>query len=278
MQRQFLRLFQPQQKVQDAAVAQEHLGRLDQPLAQVLEPGRQYPDHVGAGQQVPVVIHRRGAHVHRARQLRGVPGLSMVVRQHPPEAPQRVRRHLRPQPRNVALQEGARERLHPARPGRGRRRQPGARKPAAHPEPVLVLRAHFGQREAANVDEEDAARQGFGNALDQIPGSAAEQQEHGVPVPGVADRAQHLEQRRQPLYLVDDYQPLGAAQQPFGSGRQRLPHGSHFQVVERHRPGPGGRRLLGEGGLAHLPRPQQRHRRRLGETAGGGREQCRPRY
>ena len=273
VRRQVLHLFQAQQEVQDAAVAQADLGRLDEALAQVLEPGRQHPDHEGARQQVPVVVHRGDAHVHRARQLRGVPGLPVVVRQHPPEAAQRLGRDLRAQPRDVPLQEGARERLHPSRPGRGRAREVRSWKAAAHPEPVLAPRPGLGEREAAHVHEEDAPRQRLGHAPDQIPGGAAQQQEDRVPVPVVTDRAQDLEQPRHPLHLVDDHQALAPAEQPLGGLGQRRPGRGHLQVEDRGRPRPRGRHLPGQGRLAHLPGAQQGDHRGFGQRLGDRRQQ-----
>ena len=273
VRRQVLHLFQPQQEVQDAAVAQVDLGRLDEALAQVLEPGRQHPDHERPRQQIAVVVHRGDAHVHRAPQFRGVPGLPVVVRQHPPEAAQRLGRDLRAQPRNVPLQEGARERLHPSPPGRGRAREIRPWKAAAHPEPVLAPRPGLGERESAHVHEEDAPRQRLGHAPDQIPGGAAQQQEDRVPVPVVADRAQHLEQPRHPLHLVDDHQALAPAEQPLGGPGERRPGGGHLQVEDRGRPRPRGRHLSGQGRLAHLPGAQQGHHRGFGEPFGDRRQQ-----
>ena len=43
-----------QERVQEAAVADEHLGRLDLPLAEILEPRRQLPKHEDAGQEIEI--------------------------------------------------------------------------------------------------------------------------------------------------------------------------------------------------------------------------------
>ena len=87
-----IRVFKAQQEVQDAAVAQEHPRRLDEPLSQILEPGGQHPDHEGTGEKVAVVVHRGGAHVHGPRQFAGVPELAVPVGEHPPEAAEGIRR------------------------------------------------------------------------------------------------------------------------------------------------------------------------------------------
>ena len=50
MHRQLPHLFQPQQEMQDSAVAQVDLGRFDDALAKILPPGREHPNHEGARQ------------------------------------------------------------------------------------------------------------------------------------------------------------------------------------------------------------------------------------
>ena len=196
MERQLLRLLDPQQEVQDAGVAQEHPRRFDEPFAEVFEPGRQHPDHERAGEQVAVVVHRAGAHVHGARQFGGVPELAVPVGEHAPEPAEGLRGDLRAQTRNVPLEEGPGERLHPARPGRVGRCEPGARESAAHPQTVLMLRSDLGEREAGDIDELDAPGQGLGNPADHVPRRAAEQQEHRLSIRVVANRAQRFEQAR----------------------------------------------------------------------------------
>ena len=235
VERQVAPVFEPQQEMQNAAVAQKDLGRFDDPLAQILEPRRQHSDHERPCQQVAVVVHRGDADVHRTGQFRGVPRLPVVMRQHPPEAAQRRGRHPRAQPRHVPFQKRARERSHPARPGRGRPRQIRPRKPAPHPQPVLLLRPHLGERKAADVHEQNPSRQRFGYPLDQVPGRAPQQEEDGLPVGGVTDRTQHLEQARHALHLVEHDQAFALAQHAFGRCGQRLPCSGHFQVEDHGR-------------------------------------------
>ena len=252
--------------VEAAGVAEVHLGRLDDAFADVLEPRRQHPDHEGAGQEVAVVVHGVDADAHRAGERRGVPGPRVDVGEHRPEAAERLGRHPGAESRNVALQERARERLHPQGAGLVRLGQVGQRESAAHPEPVLVLGSHLVEREAAHVDERDAPGQGLGHAPDQVPGGAAQKQEDGLPLRVVADRAENLEELRDALHLVDHDQPLAASKEPLRSRAERLANGGHFQVVDRGGPRPRRHDLLGERRLADLPGAQEGGDRRPGES------------
>ena len=125
------------------------------------------------------------------------------------------------------------KRLHPTGPFRRRPGQPGSRKAAAHPETVLVLPAHLGKREAAHVHENNSSRQSLRNPLDQVPGSAAQQQKDRFPIPVVADRAQDLEQAWHALHLVENHQTLALAEQSLGSSRQCFPHGGDLEIQDR---------------------------------------------
>lgn len=162
----------------------------------------------------------------------------MDVRQHPPEAAESLGRHSRSWSRNAPLEEGPRERPHPSLPGSRRRREMGARKSSAHPEPVLVPGRDLGEREAAHVHEEDPARERFRNPLDQVPRRAAQQQEDRLPAGRVADRPQRLEQPRQPSRLVDDHEALAPAQYPLRRARRRLTGRGDLQIEHRRRASP----------------------------------------
>ena len=217
--------------------------------------------------KIPVVVHGGCAHVHRPPQFGCVPDLSVKMRQHPPEASQGFGRYFRAQSRDVPLQKGARKRLHPTGPFRGRARQPGPWKAAAHPETVLVLPAHLGQREAAHVHENNSPRQSLRYPLDQVPGSTAQKQKDRFPVSVVADRAQDIEQAWHALHLVENDHTFALAKQSLGSHRQGFPHGGDLEIQDRRRSRPLGRYLLGQSLLADLPGAQQSHYRHLGKSA-----------
>jgi hypothetical protein len=63
-----------QKRVPEAAVADEHFGRLDLPFAEVLEPRRQLPEHEHAGQEIEVTANCGLADRQRAGQLGADPG------------------------------------------------------------------------------------------------------------------------------------------------------------------------------------------------------------
>ena len=147
------------------------------------------------------------------------------------------------------------------------------RKAAAHPETVLVLPAHLGQREAAHVHENNSPRQSLRNPLDQVPGSAAQQQKDRFPVPVVTDRAQNLEQAWHALHLVENDQTLALAEQSLGSCGQCFPHGGDLEIQDRRWSRPIRRYLLGQSRLADLSGAQQSHHRYLGKSADNSGEQ-----
>src|SRR5579864_6710289 len=94
--------------------------------------------------------------------LRSVPGLRVVMREHAPHPPQHHRWHFDAVLADVALEEGADEVLLPGAavlvgPG-----QKGPRKPSAPPKPPRGVRANLGEIESAGLDESDPAGQRFG--------------------------------------------------------------------------------------------------------------------
>ena len=264
---------QPEQEVEDAAVAQIDLGGLDLPLTHVLEPRREHPGHESSGQQVSIAVCGLCAHVHRTRQGCGVPSLAVDVRQHPPETAQRLGRHLRAEAGHVALQERAREGPHPPRPGGVRSRQVRTRETAAHPEPVQVVATHLVERESAHVHERYPPGQRLRDAPHQVPRGAPGQQKHRPPGRIVAYRAQHFEERGHSLDFVHDHEPFASTKDSLGRRGQGAAVGGRLQVEDRGRVRPRRRDLPGQRRLAGLAGTQQRRHGDLGETPGGGRTQ-----
>ena len=71
-----------EQRMQQPRIADEYLGCLHLTLAQILVPGLQLPDDERIGQLVEVAANGRIIYSERSTQLRGVPELRMVVREH----------------------------------------------------------------------------------------------------------------------------------------------------------------------------------------------------
>ena len=174
------------------------------------------------------------------------------MRQHPPEAAQRCGRHLRAQPRHIPLQERARERPHPACPGRGRPGQIRPRKPAAHPQPILLRRPYLGKRKAAHVHEENAPCQRFGNPIDQAPGRATEQEKDILC--GCGRRRSGIAPRRAPPSLRIRAARVRASRVA-GTSRSQTVDGPWHTAAT----------YFVQCRLPDLPRPQQDHSRRFGK-------------
>src|SRR2546422_2136873 len=68
-----------EQGVEQAAISEVDLRGLDLPLADVLVPGGELPDHVGSGQQVEVALHGGVRNTERSREFGSIPNLPMVV-------------------------------------------------------------------------------------------------------------------------------------------------------------------------------------------------------
>ena len=124
---------QAEQVVEHPAVPQVDLGRFNDALRDVLGPRGQQPNHERADQQIPVAVRRGRPDVERARDFRGVPPLPVEMGHHPPATADGLGRYARRDPRDVALNEGLRERVHPIQPVGRRVRQERTRKPASQP-------------------------------------------------------------------------------------------------------------------------------------------------
>ena len=263
MTRQILLPHRIEQGVQQSRIADVDLGRLDLTLLQILEPRGQRPDHERPGENVEIPARRPLARTERPRQLRPVPDLSMVVRDHRPEAAQRFRRDRDAELRNVALEERADETLAPERRGLDVPGEVGAGKSAAQPERPPRVGGHLPQIESGEVNASDAARQRFRHALDEGRRGAAEQQEPRAVVRPIDEHADGLEEGREPLHLVDDHQPRQATERLLRHG-QPPAIDRRFQIEVR----PArcvGRDGSGQGRLATLARSGQGHDRMNGE-------------
>lgn len=86
-----------------------HLGRLHLPLAHALVPRLELSERQGRRERVQVMPDRRARDAERAGQFRTVPNLPVIVRDHRPEAAQRVETNADAELGQVALQEGSNE-------------------------------------------------------------------------------------------------------------------------------------------------------------------------
>src|SRR5882724_4330243 len=93
------------ERMKEPRIPDIHLGSLDQALAQVFVPRRQLPNHEGAGQNIKVMLRSRMRRPQGRGYFRCVPGLSVVVGEHPPESSQRSRRNTDSPLGDIALEE-----------------------------------------------------------------------------------------------------------------------------------------------------------------------------
>ena len=103
-----------QECMEKAAVAHIHLRRLILPLRDILEPWRKLPHQVRPCKHVEIVPHGAFVHAQRPSYLRAIPDLTVVMRKHHPEAPERLGGDPDTKLGHVALQEGSHKGLAPA--------------------------------------------------------------------------------------------------------------------------------------------------------------------
>ena len=218
MPRQAFRPGSFQQTVQQPAVPQVDLRRADLPFLQVLEPGREYANQVGPGEDVEIAAGRAFARTERPRELRGVPDLAVPVRDHHPEPPERLGRDANAQLGEIALQEGADEVVEPVGCVLVVGGEEGAREAAPQPEVAPTRRPDFFQVEAGERDQPDPAGQRLGHAAYERRRRAPGQEEPRAVVRPVRQDAQDFEQTRQALDLVHDDEAAQGAERLFRGG------------------------------------------------------------
>ena len=157
--------------MQNAGVAQVDLRRLHLSLPDVGEVRTQHPHHVGRFERLEVAPRHVVGHAERARELRGVPRLSVVVREHRPEPLERRRGNRDPELRDIALQEGPYEVRSPPIAVRVRARQERPRKPPSQPEPIELVHADLVDREARRVRGRRCDRRGSPSLGGGVPGT-----------------------------------------------------------------------------------------------------------
>ena len=95
---------QPEERVQNTPVADVDPGCLHLTLPDVLVPALQLPDHGGLGEDVQVSLDGRVGDAERPRELRCVPRLAVVVREHRPEPAHRRGQQTKPKSGDLAFE------------------------------------------------------------------------------------------------------------------------------------------------------------------------------
>src|SRR2546426_5206839 len=140
-----------EQGVEQAAISEVDLRGFDLPLADVLVPGGELPDHVGSGQQVEVALHGGVRNTERSREFGSIPNLPMVVSEHRPESPKRGPRQPEAQRRDVTLEVGPDQGVAPPQAVALGPRQERTREPAPVPELGRLHRADVLQGKALEL-------------------------------------------------------------------------------------------------------------------------------
>ena len=246
-----------EQRVEQAGVAQVDPRRTDLAFPQVLHPGRQHANEKGPGQEVEIAARGGLARSQRPREFGGVPDLSVPVRDHHPEAPQRLGGDADAQGRQIPLQEGGDELLAPTDGAGVVRGEEGTRKTAAQPQIRPPLRAGLAEVETGEGHRAHPSGERLGDSPHQSGRGAAGQQESRA-VPGAVHQpAQDVQETGIALDLVEHDQPGAVAERPLRR-LQAPPVQRPLEIEGVRRPrGPGelGRRRR----LAALPRPEDRH-------------------
>jgi len=148
------RRFEVEQGVVETRVAHIHLGRLALSLGEVLKPGRQHPNHIGALQNIEVVLCSLLVHAQRTRQLRQVQDLAVIVGNHGPEPAERLGGYPNAELREVSLQKGSNEGFSSPEARLVGGGKEGPWEPPAQPELVKCLRTHLPKREPTHLHEQ----------------------------------------------------------------------------------------------------------------------------
>ena len=254
-----------EQSVDQTAVADVDLRRLDQPLADVDVEGPQAAHQQQVDQQIDVPGHRRTAHPQAGCQPGRVQESALSVGQHRPQPLQRLGRYP-PQGElgDVPLQVGANEVAAESEAVGIAGREQAAGKPAAHPERRHRRRRRGDLEHVERVERHvlDASGQALPRLPEQVDGGRSEDQEaaRALPQPPapVDQAAQLLKQLGDTVDLVEDDEAILVLGEEQGRIGEPGLVGAGFQIEVE------GLRLLchrmGEGGLADLPRPDQGNR------------------
>ncbi len=265
----------PEQRVQQARVPEQQLGRLHQALRDVGMERRQPPDQEAAFDEIGVGRGRLVVDAHAAAEFGRIPLLPVQRGEHAEEARCHLRRAGDPDRRQVSLREEAqvvglplRERRWPAHATVGE---------SAHEPPALAhrRRPQLGAQEWGQLAHRHPAGERLTHAAHECRRHGAEQQEAPVAAPIGVDRTPEPgEERGKRLRLVEDgADPAGADAVPLDVEPDALGLLLEVEVLPPDR--------ARQRGLAALARADDRHRRVAAEAVtqvscgGSSKHSCR---
>ena len=207
------------EEVEETGVPEVDLGALRQPLLDVGVIGRQAAEDERPLEHVEVMVYGRRGDAERAGEVRHVEDAPVDVGEHGGESPQARGRKADAERREVALQERRDVAVEPVGAGPGAPERVHRR--IAAPEPAVSREARRGQldhREWGQLEQADSARQGLRGGPQE--GGARRPGQKKAPLGGraIEDMAEHREQLRQALGLVEDDVPGVCVEESLGIG------------------------------------------------------------
>ena len=259
-----------------AAVPQVHLRRLDQAPADVPGERRQAPEEQQVGEQVEVAVRRPRRDAQRRGEPRGIQQPALGMGEHRPQPGHGARRGARREPGDVPSHHRPQE-VVPDLPAAGVVLRPVTLgESAAQPEPPprrrIVL--DFQRVERAEFHLGDPPGEALPGAGQEVERRRAEQQElpgaHAAPPPPVDHAAQDAQDLRRPVDLVEDDQPVFVGFEEQGGVAQfrQVRRVFEIEVEPALRLGDGER----QGGLPDLPGAEEEDGRLPVQRLDDGRE------
>src|ERR1044071_5289750 len=166
-----------EQRMEQAAVPEVDLRRLDLPLAYVLVPGRELSDHEGCAEQIEVALYGGVRNTERSCKLGSIPHLTVVMSEHHPESPQSGGGKPQAQGRNVPLEEGSNERDAPPETLWIGARQKRPREASPEPKSWPLPSSDLTHGEAVQLMVRDPSGEGLRGLPQQIGRRASQNQD-----------------------------------------------------------------------------------------------------
>jgi len=203
---QSLKIGKVKQSVKEARIPQVYLGCFDLALTEVFVPRLKLPDHKGSRENVEVGAHRFIGQVERTAEVRGIPGLTMVMGEHRPETAHGCGRNRDAELGDVASQEGLNEALAPGETIRVAAGKKRTGEPAPEPDNIGTADSSFVKTKTGKLHEFDATGKGLRNILDKIGRCTPQNEKLSLVSRAVDQDAQHAEKLGHGLNFINDHE------------------------------------------------------------------------
>lgn len=163
-----LKIRKAEQGVKKARIPQVYLGCFDLALTEIFVPRLKLPDHEGSCENVEIGAYRFVRQVEGTAKLRGIPGLTVIMGQHRPEATHGCGWNRDTKLGDIASQEGLNEALAPGKTVCVAAGKKGPGKSAPKPDNIGPVDSRFVKTKTGKLNEFDATGKGLGNILDKV--------------------------------------------------------------------------------------------------------------